>query len=48
MYRALRPIYTPTFGEFFAVRWEVLGLAADMAEAKKLHGGYPVLEEVRK
>lgn len=48
MYRALKPIYTPLFGEWFSVRWDVLGLAKDMAEAKRLYGGSPVLEEVRK
>jgi len=47
MYRALKPIYVP-IGDFFVVRWDILGLAADMAEAKKLYGGSPVLEWVKK
>jgi hypothetical protein len=46
MYRALKPIYVP-IGDWFAVKWQVIGLAADMAEAKKLYGGSPVLEEVK-
>lgn len=47
MYRALKPIYTPLFGEWFRVEWVSLGLAKDMAEAKKLYGGIPVLEAIR-
>lgn len=34
--------------EEFRVDWETLGLAADMDEAKRLFGGYPVLQVVRK
>lgn len=34
--------------EEFRVEWETVGLAADMAEAKRLYGGYPVLQAVRK
>lgn len=45
MFRALKPIYTP-WGDVFTVTWSVLGLAADMAEAKKLYGGSPVLEKI--
>lgn len=47
MYEALKPIYTP-IGDWFAVRWQVLGLVKDIADAKRQFGGSPVLEAVRK
>lgn len=34
--------------EWRFIRWEKLGIVKDMAEAKKLYGGSPVLEEVKK
>lgn len=49
MFMALRPIYgrRPS-GDDYYVTWFPLGLVKDMAEAKKLYGGSPVLEEVKK
>jgi len=35
-------------GEWRFVRWEKLGTVESMEEAKRLFGGSPVLEEVRK
>jgi hypothetical protein len=34
--------------EEYRVDWETIGLAEDMDEAKRLFGGYPVLQVVRK
>ena len=34
-------------GDWRFIRWEKLGPARDMAEAKKLYGGSPVLEVAR-
>lgn len=47
MFRVLKPVYTPYF-EAFTVSWICMGLAKDMADAKRQFGGYPVLEVVRK
>lgn len=33
--------------EWFRVEWKPLGPARDMAEAKRIYGGSPVLEVVR-
>lgn len=33
--------------EWFRVDWEPLGLVKDMAEAKRVYGGSPVLESAR-
>lgn len=33
--------------EWFSISWKPLGPAKDMAEAKRLYGGSPVLEEAR-
>lgn len=45
MYTALKPQYI-AIGDFYAVRWTVLGVAFDMADAKKRYGGSPVLEKL--
>lgn len=45
MFNVLRPIYTP-YMDFFSVRWQVIGQARDMDEAKAQFDGYPVLERV--
>jgi len=46
-FNVLKPTYIP-IGDWFAVRWQILGQASSMEEAKRLYGGAPVLEEVRK
>lgn len=43
MYRALIPRYEKQ-GEWFRVTWIVLGMADDMADARRKYGGRPVLE----
>lgn len=47
MYRALKPIYAPLFGEWFRVEWQTLGIVDSMEEAKRKFGGSPVLEAIR-
>ena len=47
MFNVLKPNYV-AIGDWYVVKWIVLGVVADMAEAKKLYGGSPVLEEVKK
>jgi len=46
-FNVLKPTYIH-IGDWFAVRWQILGQASSMEEAKRLYGGAPVLEEVRK
>lgn len=33
--------------EEYSVVWDTIGLAKDMADAKRLFGGFPVLQAVR-
>ena len=47
MFMALRPIYGRRTNDDYYVTWFQLGIVKDMAEAKKLYGGSPVLEEVK-
>lgn len=46
-FNVLKPTYI-AIGDWFAVRWQILGQASSMEEAKRIHGGYPVLEAIRK
>lgn len=46
MFNVLKPTYIP-IGDWFAVRWEILGQASSMEDAKQQFGGYPVLERVK-
>lgn len=43
MRNVLKPTYIP-IGDWFAVRWVVIGQARDLADAKAKFGGYPVME----
>lgn len=43
MKNVLRPTYI-AIGDWFAVRWVVIGQARDMDDAKAKFGGHPVLE----
>jgi len=45
-FNVLKPIYIP-IGDWVAVRWQILGRASSMEEAKRTYGGYPVLERVK-
>jgi len=45
-FNVLKATYIP-IGDWFAVRWQILGQASSMEEAKRLFGGAPVLEEVK-
>lgn len=47
MFNVLKPIYAP-MGEWFYVRWEVIGQATSMEDARKKFGGRPVLEAIKK
>lgn len=43
----MRNVLKPTYiqlGDWFAIRWVVIGQARDLAHAKALFGGYPVME----
>ena len=46
MFNVLKPIYIP-IGDWVAVRWQILGQASSMEEAKRTYGGSPVLEWVK-
>jgi hypothetical protein len=46
MFNVLRLIYVQ-IGDSGVIRWEVIGQAKDMADAKRRFGGSPVLEKVR-
>jgi hypothetical protein len=46
MFNVLKPTYIP-IGDWFAVKWQVIGQASSMEEAKSLYGGSPVLEWVK-
>ena len=46
MFKVLKPIYTP-WGDSYFVKWEVIGQATSMEDAKKRFGGAPVLEAIR-
>jgi hypothetical protein len=45
-FNVLKPIYIP-IGDWVAVRWQILGQASTMEEAKRKFGGSPVLEAIR-
>jgi hypothetical protein len=45
-FNVLKPIYIP-IGDWVAVRWQILGQASSMEEAKRKFGGSPVLEAIR-
>lgn len=45
-FNVLKPTYIP-IGDWFAVRWQIIGEASSMEEAKRIHGGSPVLEWVK-
>jgi len=44
LYRVLQLVYNPRTE---TISWICMGLVKDMAEAKKLYGGYPVLERAK-
>lgn len=47
MFNVLRPTYIP-IADWFAVKWEVIGQAVSMEDARQRFGGRPVLEWVKK
>ncbi|MBT2300391.1 hypothetical protein J7E70_07925 [Variovorax paradoxus] len=46
MFNVLKPTYI-AIGDWFAVRWEIIGQASSMEEARRIYGGRPILEAVK-